>query len=91
MSIKELGYLLSCLLPIAKLASLSYMIGTEAKLIIVKKQSVFIRTGGGFCSLEEHVIKYALYECLVIWKTMQKKNITFNETVINLLQLHGAE
>ena len=70
MSIKELGYLLSCLLPIAKLASLSYMIGTEAKMIIVKKEGVLIRTGGGYCPMEEHVIKNSLYECLVIWNTM---------------------
>ena len=91
MNIKELGSLLSCLLPITKLTWLRYMFGTEAKMIIVKKESVLIRTGGGYCSLEEHIQKYALVECLIIWRAMQQKNITFHETVINLLELHQAD
>ena len=66
------------------------MIGAEAKKIIVKSDKVMIRTGGGFCNIEEHIEKYALSECLIIWRTMQQKSITFNETVVNLLQLHGA-
>ena len=70
MNIKELGSLLSCLLPITKLTSMRYMFGTEAKMIIVKKESVMIRTGGGYCSLEEHLLKYALVECLIIWRAM---------------------
>ena len=71
MSARELGDLLCCLLPIAKVGDLKYMIGTEAKKIIVKSDMVLIRTGGGFMPLEEHINKYALSECLIIWRTMQ--------------------
>jgi len=53
-------------LPIAKVGDLKYMIGSEGKKIIVKKENVLIRTGGGFCPLEEHINKYALFECLMI-------------------------
>ena len=91
MSARELGDLLCCLLPIAKVGDLKYMIGTEAKKIIVKSDMVLIRTGGGFMPLEEHINKYALSECLIIWRTMQQKNLNFNETVVNLLALHGAD
>ena len=91
MSLKELGALLCCLLPIAKLGDLRYMIGTEAKKIIVKRSTVLIRTGGGFCPLQEHIDKYALSECLIIWRMMQQKNITFNETIVTLLELHQAD
>ena len=90
MSIRELGSLLCCLLPIAKVGELKYMIGTECKKIIVKSDKVLIRTGGGFMPLEEHIYKYALSECLIIWRTMQQKNLNFNESVVNLLALHGA-
>ena len=90
MTAKELGQLLCCLLPLAKIEDKRYMIGAEAKKIVVTSDKVMIRTGGGFCTLEEHIEKYALSECLVIWRTMQQKHITFNETVVNLLELHGA-
>ena len=91
MSVRDLGALLCCLLPIAKLGELRYMIGTESKKIIVKSDKVLIRTGGGFMPLEEHINKYALSECLIIWRTMQQKNLNFTETVVNLLSLHGAQ
>ena len=70
MSIRELGALLCCLLPIAKVGDLKYMIGTESKKIIVKRDKVMIRTGGGFMPLEEHINKYALSECLIISRAM---------------------
>ena len=73
MSIRELGALLCCLLPTAKIGALKYMIGTESKKIIVKSNMVLIRTGGGFMPLEEHIQKYALSECLIIWRMMQQK------------------
>lgn len=91
MSTRELGSLLCCLLPIAKVGEFKYMIGTECKKIIVKSDKVLIRTGGGFMPLEEHINKYALSECLIIWRTMQQKNLNFNESVVNLLALHGAQ
>ena len=71
MSIKELGALLCCLLPIAKIDDLKYMIGSEAKKIILKKDDVMIRAGGGFCPIGVHIDRYALSECLIIWRLMQ--------------------
>ena len=90
MNVKELGALLCCLLPLAKLGELRYMFGTESKKLVVKSDKVLIRTGGGYCTVQEHLAKYALSECLIIWRTMQQKEITFNETIMNLLELHGA-
>jgi len=57
----------------------------------VKSDKVLIRTGGGYCNVNDHVKKYALSECLIIWRTMQQKHITFNEAVVNLLQMHNAD
>lgn len=72
MTLKELCVLFCCLLPIAKIEENKYLIGTEAKMIIVKSDKVLIRTGGGYCPLDEHINKFALFECLLIWRTMNK-------------------
>jgi hypothetical protein len=71
MSIKELSSLACCLLPIANLGDHRFLIGAESKKIIIKSDQVLLRTGGGFCTIEEHIKKYALSECLVIWRMMQ--------------------
>ena len=91
LSLNELSVLLCCLLPIARLSNNKYMIGTEAKLIVVKSDKVMLRTGGGYAPLDEHINKYALFECLLIWRTMNKQKIGFTETVVNLLEMHGAD
>ena len=70
MTLNQLCILLTCLLPIAKISDNKYMIGTEGKLIIVKSDKVMIRTGGGYVPLDEHINKFALFECLLIWRTM---------------------
>ena len=65
--------ILCCLLPIAKISSNKYLIGTEAKMIIVKSDKVLIRTGGGYVPIEEHISKFSKFECLLIWRTMDKQ------------------
>ena len=42
MSVKELGILLSCLLPLAKIDEQRYLIGAEAKNLVVKKDRILV-------------------------------------------------
>ena len=85
MSTKELGILLSCLMPIVQVEEARYMIGAAMKEIIVKKDRIMIKGSTGFEELNTFISRYALSECLVIWRIMQQQNITYRETVVNLL------
>lgn len=51
MNIQELSSLAICLLPIANLGDHRFLIGAEVKKIIVKKDKILVRTGGGFCTI----------------------------------------
>ena len=67
MSVSELGILLSCLMPIAKIADKKYLIGVEAKVIVVKSDRIMIQGR----DLKEFISRYALSQCLAIWRMMQ--------------------
>ena len=90
MSIKELGILLSCLMPIVQVEEARYMIGAAIKEIIVKKDRIMIKGSTGFEELNTFIARYALSECLVIWRIMQQQGLSYRDTVVNLLQLKGA-
>ena len=90
MSIKELGILLSCLMPIVQVEEARYMIGAAIKEIIVKKDRILIKGSTGFEELNTFIARYALSECLVIWRVMQQQGLSYRDTVVNLLQLKGA-
>jgi len=66
MNSKELGILLSCLLPLSKIKDNKYLIGVEAKELVVKSDRILIQGRG----LKEFITRYALSNCLVIWRTM---------------------
>ena len=53
MSCKELETLLSCLLPIAVIDDLQYMIGVEAKSVFVESDRPMIETSSGYIDLKD--------------------------------------
>lgn len=91
MNTKQLGILMSCLMPLAKIDKQHYLVGAEKKQIVVRSDRVLIKGSTGFEELKAFIARYALSECLVIWRIMQQKNLSYRETVMNLLQLKGAK
>jgi len=70
MNIKELAILLSCLMPIAKISDNKYLIGAEKKEVVFKSDRILIKGATGFKDSRKFIARYALSECLVIWRTM---------------------
>jgi hypothetical protein len=66
MKVPQLEALMVGLIPIVKLETGKYLIGCEVKSMQIKNDSLLVRVGGGYCSLEEHISKCARYECLKI-------------------------
>ena len=76
MSEIELQVVLLALLPIIKLEvnpsedKCKYMIGTQSGMLLIKSNSIMVRVGGGFSTLEEHIKQIGPFECIKIYKLM---------------------
>lgn len=70
MTIKELGILLSCLMPLVQVSDNRYLIGATTKEIVVKTDRILIKGSTGFEELNTFIARYALSECLIIWRIM---------------------
>ena len=87
----ELAMTLISMLPIIKLNNEGkYMIGAEAKTIIVKTDRLFIRVGGGYDTLEDFIKQNAPFECIKIYKVQRDKQVTYPEAVKFYLTKHKA-
>ena len=70
------------------------MIGTQVGVLMIKSNSIMIRVGGGFATLEEHIRQVGPFECIKIYKLMKgnpdKKEPTrsFKEAVTFYLTKH---
>lgn len=71
MSIKELGILLSCLMPLVKISDNKFLLGAEKKEFVIRSDRILVKGATGFKDSREFISRYALSECLVIWRTMQ--------------------
>ena len=73
MNEEEINMPLTSLLPVLKLEAGKYMIGTEKKPIQIKNDSLLIRVGGGYATLEEYLHQNGPFECIKIAKVMRDK------------------
>lgn len=73
------------LIPIIKIEKGKYMIGTEKKQVVVKNDSLIVRIGGGFESMDRYIDHISRPECLKINHTMRQKNLDYTETVCSYL------
>lgn len=73
MNEEEINMLLTSLLPVLKLEAGKYMIGTEKKPIQIKNDSLLIRVGGGYATLEEYLHQNGPFECIKLAKVMRDK------------------
>ena len=61
MTMDELQFMLDCNLPFVKLEEKNndnqckYMIGTQSGMLMIKSNSIMIRVGGGYATLEKHL------------------------------------
>ena len=51
MESSQLEQLLTGFLPVVKIDSTKYMIGTDVKTILIKSDQLLVRVGGGFITL----------------------------------------
>ena len=54
------------LMPVVRIEANRYMVGTEAKAIVMKADKMLVRVGGGFDPLENVIDRTARPECLKI-------------------------
>lgn len=47
------------------------MIGTQASMLMIKSNSIMIRVGGGYETLENHINHIGQFECIKIYKLMK--------------------
>lgn len=71
------------------------MVGTESKTIQIKTDRLFIRVGGGYVTLEEHIRQVGPFECIKIYKLMKGQpgktdGLEFKEAVVFYLTKHKA-
>ena len=90
MNEEEINMLLTSLLPVLKLEAGKYMIGTEKKPIQIKNDSLLIRVGGGYATLEEYLHQNGPFECIKIAKVMRDKGCDFKAAVEFYLNKHKA-
>ena len=90
MTAKQISKLLLAHLPFIKLKDGQYMIGTEKKTVMVRSNTLMIRVGGGYATLEEYLHQNAPFECIKIAMVMKDKKYTFKEAVKYYLTKHKA-
>ena len=55
-------------MPIAKLKKENtYLIGTEAKQMIVRGQNCMVRVGGGYVTIQEYYNRYSSKQCVQLY------------------------
>jgi len=102
MNEEELQIALLAILPIIKIElnnsdeKCKYMIGTQAAVMLIKNNSVMIRVGGGFATLEEYIKQVGPFECIKIYKKMKgdaqrgTEPMNFKDAVVFYLNKHKA-
>jgi hypothetical protein len=78
------------LIPVIRLQEGKYLVGSEVKAMQIKADTLLVRVGGGYTTLEEHIEKVARYECLKINQIMRKQQLDFKAAVCTLLDKHKA-
>ena len=98
----ELHVTLLALLPVIKIEErppadkCKYLIGTQSNVLMIKANSIMIRVGGGYATLEEHIKQVGPFECIKIYKLMKgneakkEEPMPFKQAVEFYLTKHKA-
>ena len=91
MSDLELEECLRLILPIVKLDPNKYLIGTKVRQVQIKNDSLLARVGGGFMEMDQMLAQEAKIQCVQILIQMEKKEQTFQETMVEILEQKRAD
>ena len=78
-------------LPVVKLSTSTYLIGTKEKQVQLKETGCVVRTGGGFMQMEEFLRHYCKSECIQLNNLIKKGDGKLKTTVLSLLHKHKAD
>ena len=73
------------IMPICRLGSNNYLLGTESRKINVQKGQLQVKTEQGFTSLIEYLDNAAQIECLKLRRIIEDEDITLAEAILQLL------
>lgn len=73
----QLEQCVQTVMPILKIETNKYLIGTLQRQLICRNDNLLIRVGGGFMDFEKFVKQEARMECLKILKIMEQHDLTF--------------
>ena len=78
MSTEDLFKVLVGLLPVIKIEErpadknkCRYMIGTKDTNIVIRASNIYVRVGGGYATIEDHIKQVGPFECIKIYKIMK--------------------
>ena len=77
MSNEELEQCMRLLVPVIKLDTNSYIVGTQKRQLVMKNTNLLMRVGGGFMELNEYLRQEAKFECLKISMAMGKQQQSY--------------
>ena len=77
-------------MPVVKLQTGKYIIGTHCREIIIKQTNLLFRVGGGYLDLKSFILKEAKIECIKILQDMVDENTTFCDVMCKVLLDNGA-
>ena len=98
MTKKDYDAMVTAFLPLLKLEDITantfqqgkYLIGTLKQAIQIKNNSLLIRVGGGYSTLEAYLDQNGPFECIKLSKQMRDTKCSFKEAVEFYLTKHKA-
>ena len=90
MSNEELEQCMRLIVPVIKLDTNSYIVGTQKRQLLMKNTNLLMRVGGGFMELNEYLRQEAKFECLKISMAMDKQQQTYQEVLVDILKDRNA-
>ena len=98
MTKKDYDALVTAFLPLLKLEEITantfqqgkYLVGTLKQAIQIKNNSLLIRVGGGYSTLEAYLDQNGPFECIKLSKQMRDTKCSFKEAVNFYLTKHKA-
>lgn len=71
------------LIPVGRVDASKYLVGTETKVLSLRENGLFMRTGGGFIKMSEFIRGHAREQCLKLRSTMKKKNLSYQKATVS--------
>ncbi len=81
---------MSLILPVIKLQTSKYMLGTHLRELIIKRSNLLLRVGGGYTDLKNFLLKEAKLECLKILLLVESEQSSFCDVMCAMMATNGG-